>query len=95
MHKALIALALAPVLLAACTPAALDLISARMEIVNCYVGDALIGADPCAEEPTSPPPPESPLYCYQTLAGVECYADRVTFGPEPAWIRAAPPDVGE
>ncbi|MDA0654650.1 MAG: hypothetical protein O3C09_04560 [Proteobacteria bacterium] len=88
---ALMLFAAAAIALSGCTEFSRDRLFTQLEEFSCYIAGNVEGAEPC---PVPEPRPEQPpLYCYQTLAGVECYAERVTFGPEPVWVRAAPPDI--
>ena len=59
-------------------------------VIGCFAVERL-GAVPC-QEPAIPA--TDPLFCFQTLAGVDCYAEEDPFVPEPGLRRAAPPDIG-
>lgn len=88
---AVVLLAGAALAVSGCTEFSRDRLITQIEALSCRIAENVEGAEKC---PVPDPPAEAPpLFCYQTLAGVECYADRVAFGPEPAWVRAAPPDI--
>ena len=79
----------AALILGACTRDDMTRLNASLESFDCMVRDR-VGRDPCPEpEPVVP----EPRYCYRTLAGIECYTQRVQFGRDPVWVPAAPPDI--
>lgn len=59
---------------------------------SCIASDRLPNAEPCPEPAKAPP--GAPVFCYQTLAGAECYAEENPFDLKPGWLRSPPPDIG-
>ena len=86
-----VVLTAADLVLGGCTRDDMTRLSERIDVFDCMVRDR-IGDDPC---PKLEPEAQPPRYFYRTLAGVECYSQRVQFGPDPVWIPAAPPDIAE
>ena len=82
-------LAAALLVLGGCSEAGTARITARLEALDSRLLAVLPGGVPCEE----PLPVRDPLYCFQTLAGIECYAEENPFGLEPGWRRSAPPDI--
>jgi hypothetical protein len=57
---------------------------------GCIVTERVAGAEPCPEPVI---PVAAPLFCKETLAGIECYSDERPFGLQPGWLRAGPPEI--
>jgi hypothetical protein len=58
---------------------------------SCIVSERVAGAEPCPEPEIAIP---APLFCKETIAGIECYSDERPFGLQPGWLRAGPPEIG-
>ena len=76
--------------LSGCSQPTLNRIFDSIAGYSCIAAERLPGAEPCSEPVVTP----EPLFCRQTLAGVECYAEENPFDLKPGWLRAAPPDIG-
>ena len=86
------AAAAAALVLSGCSQKTMIRVFDRIAEYSCIAADRLPGAEPCPE-PAKAAPAEA-VFCYQTLAGAECYAEENPFGLEPGWLRSAPPDIG-
>jgi hypothetical protein len=91
MRAGLIAMAGAALIVAGCSQQAAIRIFDTIAGYSCIVSERVIGAEPC---PVDVPPTAAPLFCHQTIAGVECYAEDDPFRIEPGWERAGAPDIG-